>query len=280
MADENELEVEVAATEESVVETPAVEEKKPVVGEKFDYVELTPDQQRRFNRLYAQVKTNEAVNKQLIEDNKKLLTKVMQIESQNIDRELSEAMNKLRAEKQRAYENGDVKAIDKVDDEIYELKEKQRKYKEETEAVNKDLETVKLDPHTVERVKEWGAETNSDGELLRPFVNPNHKDHKRFLRITEFVLTDPEMEGKSEDDMFEAVDKALKVYGLIKEDGKPQSKKLTTPSVLVSDGGSGGRSANTVSLTSEQRYVARKMFPKSANPERDYALALKELGKK
>jgi hypothetical protein len=274
------------STEVAEVATEVSEEKSeitidPTKGEKFDRVEFTPEQQMRFNRMYAQVKKNEAVNRQLIEDNRKLLDKVMQIESQTVDKEITDAMSKLRAEKQRAYENGDVKALDRLDEEIYDLKEKQKKFKEEEKSIKKDLETPALDPELTSRVVEWSKETDTEGKLLRPFVNPNHKDHAKFLRITDFVLTDPEMQGKTEDDMFEAVDKALKSYGLLREDNKvSSSKKPIIPSMLTGDSETRGKASGTVSLTNEQRYVAKKMFPKSKDPEREYALALKDLGKK
>lgn len=275
---EETTEVVEAATEVS-------EEKKeitidPSKGEKFDRVDFTPEQQMRFNRMYAQVKQNEAVNRQLIEDNKKLLNKVMQIETQTVDKEITDAMSKLRAEKQRAYENGDVKALDRLDEEIYDLKEKQKKFKEEEKAIKAEAEIPALEPALVDRVIEWSKETDDEGNYVRPFVNPNHKDHKRFLRITEFVLTDPEAQGKTEDEMFEAVDTALKSYGLIKEVAKtPIGRKPVIPSVLTGDSETRGKASGTVSLTNEQRYVAKKMFPKSKDPERDYALALKELKK-
>lgn len=243
------------------------------VAEKWEHVPLTPEQQMRFNRLYAQVKRNEKVTQQLIEDNRKLIARLTELEAGSAEKDVAQALVALRQARVAAFEAGDFAKINEIDDQIDELKQKQREVKTEREKLKQPPKEVEeeLPEETRQRIIEWAQETDEQGELKRPFVDPAHKDHKKFMRLLEFVLTDPENDGKSEDELFAAVEQAIELHGL----GKKPKPKIAAV-LPVSD--SRPSRADTP-LTPEQRYVARRLFPNSKDPEAEYRKALKDAGK-
>lgn len=253
----------------------ADQSKTEVKGERWDTVEFTPEQQRRFNRLYAQVKRNNEVTKQLIEDNNKLVNRLHEIESQNVTKELSSAMKVLRTARVKAYENGDFNKIDEIDEEIDKLKDQVKSVESEkskiTKQIDKNNENIDvLEPEIRERITSWVTEKTPDGELVRPFADPSHKQHRRFMKVVEIILTDPDIGGKDADEVFDEIDKALAVAGLAKRTENRKLKQTVLPSL-----GSDISSKQPKQLTQQQRYVARRMFPNEKDPEKAYIEAMK-----
>lgn len=246
-----------------------------VKGERWDHVEFTPEQQRRFNRLYAQVKRNNEVTKQLIDDNNKLVNRLHELEAQNTTKELSQAMKVLRTARIKAYENGDFAKIDEIDEEIDKLKDKAKSVEAEKEKLTKQIaknsESVDvLTPEIREKISSWVTEKTPDGELVRPFADPSHNQHKRFMKVVEIILTDPDIDDKSPDEVFEEIDKALVVAGLSKRVENKNLKQTVLPSL-----GSDISRKPAKQLTQQQRYVARRMFPNEKDPEKAYLEAMK-----
>ena len=272
--EENELpEEESEPVEDTATEIPPEPEAAPPKEEQeFAHVEFTPAQQKRFNRLYAQVKQQEAIQNQLAEDNRKLVERLSQMETRTLEKESKTTLDSLKAARREAISTGDAERLEQIEDKIEEYKTAVQKAKDEIETTKK-VEQEPLSTQLVSRIQEWAQETDDSGTVMRPFVHPNHPDHERFKLVTEFVLRDPSMSDKDEDEYFLAVDKALENFGMLKP--KTQAKpKPTIASVLSSDTGGAGKSGTK--LSPEQRKIARNMFRSSKDPEEEYRKAMLE----
>lgn len=265
---------------ETTEETVTIEDTSiPRDQQEFDRVEFTPEQQKRFNRMYAQVKSQESIHKQLIEDNKKLVTRLTAIEARNLQKEVDTSISKLKEAKVKALELGDYSKADDIADEIAEVKAKAKEAEKEQEKLKvedpKESPLV-LPPDVQEKVASWVSAKDDDGNLLRPFVNPAHPQHQKFLKIAQIVLEDHDNNDIPVEQVISMVDNALEAYGLTKSK-KTQPTKQKTANVLSGLQGSTSLSSPKPKLTNQQKYVARKMFAGDPKAEEKYIEALKDL---
>ncbi len=253
----------------------------PRKDQEWNRVKLNSAQQQRFNRMYAQVKTLEGANKQLMSDNRTLLERMVTLEEQFTKKEVNDASNKLRKAKIEAMQLGDYDKAAEIDEQIGDLKDKIRITKEEAEKAKKEAEKKAAAPEAqitdeqMERLKAWALEKDANDNLVRPYVAPNHPDHKKFLRAADYVLTDPDLEHMTDAEAFARVDQLLEVVGLRKT-ANGASRKPTS-AVLSSQAPNPKRVS--VQLTAAQKYVASKMFRDKPDPEAAYREAMLEMNK-
>lgn len=225
--------------------------------QEWNEVEFNEQQQRRFNRMYAQVKQGERVMKQLAEDNKKLISKIQDIETRTTEKEISDSETNLKAARRAAMEEGNFDDVDKYETELDKLKEarleaRQKAQDEFKQEEDKDESGLSIEDK--QKLDVWAFEENGKGDLRRPYVDEGHPDHALFRHLADAVLTDKRMSGKSIEDYFEKVDKLCMEAGLLE---KPKAKKQN-PSVLSNLAGE-AKQKKQYTLTPEQRKVARMM---------------------
>ena len=255
---------------EAVVEdeTPKTPKSLPE-DQEWNKVELTPEQQRRFNRLYAQVKTQERVQGEIIDQNRKLLEKLEAYENENKTTKHVSQLEQLKTTRREALMAGDLVKADELDEQIFELRSAKPKVVEPKTAE----ETYELQPEVKARVVEWANETSDDGEMLRPFILVGHPKHRACMTIIESVLQDEALYGKDVEDYVKAVDKALIANGIMKTKTKVQA--APSPVLESSTQPPGGRQVQKLSF--EEQHVAKRMYPNDPDPVARYIKAKEKL---
>ena len=260
---------EVVSSAEPIVTEPEQPKTPKTLPEdqEWNKVELTPEAQKRFNRLYAQVKSQERIQNEIIEQNRKLMDKLETYETKTKTTEHVSKLEQLKAERREYLMSGDLAKADELDEQIFELRSNKPKAPEPKTAE----QAYELQPEVKERVVEWANEVDDTGEMLRPFILVGHPKHKTSMAIIESVLQDEALYGKDVEDYVKAVDKALIANGIMK------AKRKTEPSVVLesSQRPSAGKVATKLSF--EELHVAKRMYPNDPDPAKRYLAAKEKL---
>ena len=123
---------EVVDTQEQTQEAPANQDTQ----EEFDpksRVDFNPEQQRKFNDLYKQVKMSDARNKMLADMNQKALDKIDELEKRFSQTDHAEAERILTSRLKEARESGDEDKADKIFQELIDFKVDSRLNKKQPE---------------------------------------------------------------------------------------------------------------------------------------------------
>lgn len=171
------------------------QEAKP---EGWDQVDLTPEQQKRFNRVYGQVKNLErglSDKDQLLKQQFDLINELKQGQTQivshiqNNDYERAEAQ--LKAQINNAYQSGDMDAFTDANTRLTEIrmerKAAERAPRTETQqqvqpsqdyveinSIDEAVDYGVISKPEAAFYSSWQAQTDPDGEPLRPWTNKNH----------------------------------------------------------------------------------------------------------
>ena len=227
------------------------------------------DTQRRFNRMYAQLKTQERVQSTIIETNRALMDKLEKIEADNSSKQQTSELDQLKQTRREALMSGDLVKADELDEQIFELRTKKATPKPEP----KQAQPEPLDPEVNDRVTQWATETDDDGVLIRPFMHANHPEHKRAMALIQSVLTDETMYGKEIEDYVQAVDKVLEMTGVVKS----KKRSVPTPAPVLQSVGRPRIGATKVALSSDEINVAKKMYSDDPDPIGRYIKAKEKL---
>ena len=259
---------EVVSTTEPIVETEQQKTPKTLPeDQEWNKVELTPDQQKRFNRLYAQVKSQERIQNDIIEQNRKLMDKLEAYEAKTKTTEHVSQLEQLKAERRECLMTGDLAKADELDEQIFELRSNKPKAHEPKAAE----QAYELEPEIKERVVEWANEVDDAGDMLRPFILVGHPKHKTSMAIIESVLQDESLSGKDVEDYVKAVDEALIANGIMK------AKRKAEPSIVL-ESASRPRGGKVIQkLSFEELHVAKRMYPNDPDPAKRYLAAKEKL---
>lgn len=247
-------------------------EDKP---EGWEQVDLTPEQQARFNRIYGQMKQKDKVIEQLAQDQRKAIERLEALETSHQERETGSQLDALRMAEREALEVGDTAKAQELRDEITDLKIQSSvpKPKEEPKAQDGGQEFVNqyLTPDRMATLESWVSETDGNNQLVRPWANDSHPDYATAMRAAWAVISDPSMKDAEIGAILSEVDK---VTGAII--GSPAPAKRPSAPVLGSNGDAPPRKQNKSTLDENQKMVARSMFPgmKASEAEARYAKSL------
>lgn len=247
---------EFVANETQEVQEPQQEQEvqndNQVKPEGWDQVEFTPEQQKRFDRVYGQVKTMERELKearQFMKDQAKALMTVQQgqqqIASHIVDTSFSQKESQLIEARKAAFEKGDLEAFTRASDEIAELKlEKkfaaQKPQKPEVQVqedkpisaddiVNMALQEGEITHNDITIYQSWARETDQFGQPLRPWINQMDMRNSRAAYIAAAVANDPSMEGKTMAQKLMEIDKLMGVQKVSQQNVMPGGANLTRP---------------------------------------------------
>lgn len=234
-------------------EGPSEQEQPKAKPEGWDLVdfnklpeEVRPEFEARFNRLYREVKTGQAVTAQMARDNAALMEAVRKIQSQEAEKGFRSDIDTTKKQIKEAYENGDFdKAADLT---VYLTKKQAEAVRPKPEPVKKAEVDTGLTPRQEAVMVEWAVETKPDGTPKRPWAMPGHPKHKATIDMTATVLTDPRYEHLSLNDKLALVDRTM------------NGEKPKAPTVLSGDGNMRSDRKKETELSPEQKAVARKMF--------------------
>ena len=211
-----------------------------------EYVELPPEAEARFKRIYGNMKQWERIAGERIETEKQLRDRIDKLEDQLGKKESDDRISELKAAEKEALEAGEYDRASQVRDEITDIKVDSKIPKETKKAEAPPEASDWLTPEREERINRWAWERSDKGELLRPWADPNHPEHKNAIRQMELCVE--ENPGIELDEILAETDKIM-----------GQRVKRTAAPVL--SGGSDVRPKETkVSLSEDEKLVARKMY--------------------
>lgn len=246
--------------------------------EGWDQVELTPEQQARFNRIYGQMKTMEKTNKEVADEAAKLAGRLQELESKSEARETTSQLDTLRIQEREALDTGDIERAQDLRDQMTDLKIEvaQPKPKEEEKPKADKAEAFVneyLTPDRMAKLESWVQETSDSGQVLRPWADQSHPDHKKAMRAAWAVISDPDMEGAEIDQILQEVDS---VTGALV--GKPVKAARPSAQVLSGDSEARPKGGKKVQLNEGQKSVAHAMFPNisASEAETRYAQAMEK----
>ena len=280
MSDENENVVESSVVVESdTTETEAQVTRTPKTlpaDQEWNKVEFNDAAtQKRFNRMYAQQKANERIQAQLAEDNAKLVARLDAMENAAKHERVVDSVNKIKAARRTAILEGNLELADELDEQLYEARQAKNKPTEEKNTTDDKAAMPQIPTVIQERIVEWIAETDDDGEVLRPYAQPDHPKYEQFKGIVagiladkglaEAILTADDAYSDSVSSVFDKVDRAMHAVGLGKIK-KSQPAVLSPSSKVENDKGT--------KLTMEQIAVAKKMYKGDPDPIGRYRKAL------
>lgn len=257
--------------EEQVVEDTKVENKSTPEGTKppgYDPVDprtATPEEnEARIKYIYAQLKDSKKENKGLrselaeLKKNQENIQNSIQMDS--TDREIQN-LEVLRKEARAA---GDDDRVDKISDQIAELRFEKRLAK------NKPNDTTKpqqepfedYDPErarAMDYIDDWSREVGTNGQFVRPWGVPGHPDFQKAVRTLHKITSDPSLVDYSLNDKLKMVEREMngtKAGGAI-----PGRSQLN-----------GSRGGTGHGLTAKQMEMADKLLrgPKYKTPEERY----------
>lgn len=211
-----------------------------------EFVELSPEQQARFNRIYGHSKQWERIAEDLAKEKKELWDRIEKLESFQTERDTNDRLTKLRAAEKEAMEAGEYDRAGEIRDQITDAKVDAKVPKEKPPEKQESAEEQWLTPERAQRIETWAGEKDEKGELLRPWADPSHDDHQTALTTIQVLVNkNPGIE------LDELLEKADKVLGKV--------TKRTSAAVLSSGSDVRPREKKT-SLTADEKLVARKMY--------------------
>lgn len=156
-------------------------------------VDFSPKQQKRFNRLYAQIKNHEKVVGTLADDNRKLLDKIEELSRTQSLARAEDRISDLESRLEKAAEEGDIAEIKRLTNDIAETKIKaagsapapMESPGRKTGADPAANPEQGFAPTEEQRLREWAYERDEEGDYLRPWSHPGHPRHQEFLDLAQ-----------------------------------------------------------------------------------------------
>lgn len=202
--------------------------------EGFDAVELTPAQQARFDRIYGNMKRYEGDAKELREINQQLIRTVEQLhvgQTQIVSHlqtsDFKEAEAKLMSDRDAAWQRGDMNAYNSASDKINEIKiqktltERERAAQQVKQPIqprggvngeqlaNAAVHHGDLSPVEANIAKSWMSETDTGGNLKRPWTQPDNPRNQAAALQAQAVFTDPEYAAKPVAEKLREIDRRM-----------------------------------------------------------------------
>jgi hypothetical protein len=240
--------------------------------EGWDQVDFTPEQQKRFDKVYRDLKTYQKetyelrdIAKQQSDLINQLSVGQTQIISHLQNDDFSKAESSLKIQRKEAYDRGDLSTVDDINDKLSDLKIQKKLSDLETkkQTIQQNMQPkqssggddivsraassgyITTDDAAVYRA--WANETDEYGNLKRPWVNQN--DHRNMAAAVEgrAVFTNPNYANKAFVDKLNEIDKRMGVVN-----------KQSSSNVLSGGNLTIGTKSSTVKLTPYQERVAIK----------------------
>ena len=218
--------------------------------QEWDRVELDEKAQRRFNRLYAQMKGNKEIIDRMADDNKLLINRVNSLENTTDEHTVNEQVTGLKVAKAQALEAGDFTKVADIDEQIVDLKTAAKPQSVEKPVKSEEKkEESWLTPARERQLLTWAGETDTEGKKIRPWAEPGHVDHGKALRSISLILDDPEYEMAEMDEVLQEADRLM--------GGRKPTKKAAA--VLGSNSSIRPKEKTSVALNEQEKFVASKM---------------------
>lgn len=203
--------------------------------EGFQQVDLPPELKPRFNRIYKEMKDYQRETHDLRQINQRLLSTVDQLQNDQgqiishlQNKNFSDAESQLSAQRQAAWDKGDVTAYNAANDKLNEIKiskalAEQNKPRTVTptqqqvmaqpvsggDALNIALQRGEISQDEAVVYQSWASETDDFGNLKRPWVNQSDIRNQPAAVIGRAVFTSPVYANKTWAEKLREVDRLM-----------------------------------------------------------------------
>lgn len=237
-------------------------ENKTERPEGWDLVELPPAVQKRFNRVFAEMKQSHRDKLEMADMARKAVERADAVERKLAEKETEDRADTLKAMKVQALDKGDHVKATEIDDQLTKLRTP-KPVAEKPREQPRQAQQPGLTNDQVEVIREWAEEVGDSGNFSRPWAQAGHPKHDDFIRHAQELIDDPRTRARGIGAVLDSIDRRM-----------GSSKKVA--SVLSGDG---GRAPNKTSLSDDERRVAKLMYPKDPKALERYAAAKEKLSK-
>jgi len=256
--------------------------KLPDKKEKFVETD-NPEVQQRINELYKKTKTTEETNS-LLKDELLRLTESFEQRENNLQSQLKELQNryiqedtdktltKLRNEYQEAINNFEYDKALEINEKILDFKtdlklnELLNKAQQQTNQIRQPAKQVVYnDPNDVVEANKLVDEKDENGQLLRPWLQP---DHPEFYNVVDIMaaISNKYIRKNQRPSINSVISEVDKMMGIGKNKGNSNNPLRHAP-VLSSNTILGAGSEQTIKLSDLEKSYASKL----GVSEKDYA---------
>lgn len=243
------------------------ERKKP-----SGYVEIKdPAVRKRFDEVWRQTRASDEANKVLREHAghleqalDKALTKLDRIEEKQQRNDSTSALNRLYSQLKEARDVGDDERALTLEDQIMDVKLEQRDLQKQQKAAVQEVKSIQKQQPTeqytqaeADYVNMLSEETDNEGNSLRPWLSPNHREYNKALKMGQVIAI--EISKKSGQlapltEVMKRLDSEMGTYGR-------SSRKLSENHQEVLSGRDLTRAPKdkTINLDAEQRFVRDRL---------------------
>lgn len=280
MIEEDKVEAQPEDTSVDTTTEPTTAPKGLPEDQEWGRVDLPPEAQRRFNRLYAQIKTQERIQARLAADNAALADKLAALENKSLVQDHTKDLASLKAARKQAWIDGNLDLADELDEKIYEFRTNAPKV-DQPKTTQTQVPQI---PSAIQaRVADWIGEADEEGNLLRPYAHPGHPKFEQFKNIVAGIMSEPTLantilnadDGYSADvsAIFDKVEAAMIAVGL----GKAKKQKVQPP--VLSPSAKGSTTKEKTGLTNDEVMVAKKMYRGDPDPIARYKKAKESMSR-
>jgi hypothetical protein len=241
-------------------------------------VEMPPEIEKRFNKIYKEMKTTKERNSALEEHALKLTNALIKLQSDTKDASTKSVISDIKQQIRQARDAGNEDELESLQEKLTELMveeklEKKLPKQQPKQPVRQEHSSFELTKSEERIVGNWATEVDEDDEPLRPWAqSENHpKAQKAYEYLTEIL----------EDDQY--ADLTIKEKLALVDEKFLKKAKATRDVNAV---GAGSLTKNNDSkqdkLTDDQKRVAYRIFSRLSkeDAEKKYAEGLKAAGMK
>lgn len=243
-----------------------------------DKVEMPPEIQRQFNKIYKEVKSVKERNSFLEAHSVKLTDALVRIQSEGKDTANKNAIDNIKQQIKTARELGDEDAVaahqEKLTELMVEAKLEKKLPKPEVKAPQKEEGTsYNLGPSEERQIGRWLDEVDDEDEPLRPWArDPKHPKAAAAAEYLADVLADEQYEDLSFKEKLALVDEKFMRKAKVSRDVNAVGAGSLT----------NNKNQKQDTLNDDQKRVAHRIFSKLSKEEAEkkYMDGLKAAGMK
>lgn len=219
--------------------------------QEWDHVEFDAKTQRRFNRVYAEMKSAKDLMTRMGQDNRLLVEKVEEMEATRVRQGADDRAATLRVQEKEALEAGEYDRAGQIRDQITDIKVEAKIPKEKPKAEPEREEQQYGDWLTPDRAKalnSFANAKNDKGELLHPWADADHPEYETAINAAQVVIQ------RSPDAPIEEI-----LEKIAKVNDRVITKRSSAP--VLGSGGDAPKPKKEPSISADEKKIAAVMYP-------------------
>lgn len=158
--------------------------------QEWDHVEFDEKTQKRFNRVYAEMKSTKDLVQTMGQQNRVLLDKLEEMEAKQAQQSVEDRVATLRTQEKAALEEQDYDRAGQIRDQITDFKVEAKIPKKEPEKAPEPEQEYDswLTPERAKALNDFANAKNDKGELLHPWADADHPEYETAINAAQVVI--------------------------------------------------------------------------------------------